>query len=298
MRNLLPLFLFVLFVTGCVSYNQISFQPADLSSSQRFIKNIHRYTIIVHQDDKISVLEGQEISDNSIKAKARFITKDSIVEKPISKESILKHRKDVHLYMKPESSLELPVSSGQTKNITLQLDDVRVIKAYTSNESDIIGTVFIVLGAVLLGFLALVVLFVVVIALLFLTFAGAFNGNNNSTGNGSNSGGSNSSGSGSSNSGGSNSGGSGSSNSGGSGGSGSSSGCYIATMAYGDYDHPQVLKLRRFRDEVLSQSDNGRKFIKIYYTYSPIWVERTKSFTILHQLLRVVLNGFIKCLSK
>ena len=28
------------------------------------------------------------------------------------------------------------------------------------------------------------------------------------------------------------------------------SGCYIATMAYGDYDHPQVLVLRRFRDDI------------------------------------------------
>ena len=26
-------------------------------------------------------------------------------------------------------------------------------------------------------------------------------------------------------------------------------GCYIATMVYGDYNHPQVLVLRRFRDE-------------------------------------------------
>lgn len=35
--------------------------------------------------------------------------------------------------------------------------------------------------------------------------------------------------------------------------SSSSSGCYIATMVYGDYDHPQVLVLRDFRDQILQK---------------------------------------------
>src|SRR5690606_41461624 len=39
-----------------------------------------------------------------------------------------------------------------------------------------------------------------------------------------------------------------------------SSGCYIATMAYGDYDHPQVMELRKFRDEFLNKSALGRSF--------------------------------------
>jgi hypothetical protein len=41
---------------------------------------------------------------------------------------------------------------------------------------------------------------------------------------------------------------------GGSGGSGGSSGCYIATMAYGSYEHPQVLELRKFRDDILAKT--------------------------------------------
>jgi hypothetical protein len=48
-------------------------------------------------------------------------------------------------------------------------------------------------------------------------------------------------------------------------------GCYIATMAYGNYDHPQVLELRTFRDEFLSKSYLGRNFIKLYYKYSPLY---------------------------
>lgn len=35
--------------------------------------------------------------------------------------------------------------------------------------------------------------------------------------------------------------------------SSSSGGCYIATMAYGDYDHPQVMVLRDFRDSFLAK---------------------------------------------
>lgn len=55
-----------------------------------------------------------------------------------------------------------------------------------------------------------------------------------------------------------------------------SEGCYIATMAYGDYDHPQVITLRRFRDDVLLKSRIGRLFVKIYYFVSPklVWLLR------------------------
>ena len=47
------------------------------------------------------------------------------------------------------------------------------------------------------------------------------------------------------------------------------SGCYIATAVYGSYDCPQVLVLRKFRDEILSKSRCGRAFIKMYYFFSP-----------------------------
>lgn len=45
----------------------------------------------------------------------------------------------------------------------------------------------------------------------------------------------------------------------------SSGNCYIATMVYGSYDSPEVRVLRRFRDEVLKQSEIGRKLIQVYY---------------------------------
>lgn len=79
-----------------------------------------------------------------------------------------------------------------------------------------------------------------------------------------------------------------------SGSSGSSGGCYIATMAYGNYDHPQVMILRQFRDDVLSKSQFGKWFIKTYYFYSPKLVNKLKNKTAVNSLIRRGLNQIIK----
>lgn len=71
-------------------------------------------------------------------------------------------------------------------------------------------------------------------------------------------------------------------------------GCYIATMVYGDYDHPQVMILRQFRDNVLNKSVWGRWFIKIYYIYSPKVVNILKNQKIINDLIRNILNHFIR----
>ena len=73
----------------------------------------------------------------------------------------------------------------------------------------------------------------------------------------------------------------------------SNSGCYIATMAYGNYDHPQVVILRHFRDMFLSQRQWGRWFITYYYRYSPKLVERLKDHALINKFIRKVLDGFI-----
>lgn len=64
------------------------------------------------------------------------------------------------------------------------------------------------------------------------------------------------------------------------------SGCYIATMAYGDYDHPQVLILRDFRDEKLDKTLLGRLFIKLYYTISPHLVQILKNHKKVNLIIR------------
>ena len=73
-----------------------------------------------------------------------------------------------------------------------------------------------------------------------------------------------------------------------------SKGCYIATMAYGSYEHPQVILLRRFRDNTLSKSRFGLWSIKKYYHYSPKIVERLKDKKNINNIIRKSLNIFIK----
>ncbi|MDO8282301.1 MAG: CFI-box-CTERM domain-containing protein [Thermodesulfovibrionia bacterium] len=50
---------------------------------------------------------------------------------------------------------------------------------------------------------------------------------------------------------------------------GGSSGCFIATAAYGSYFEPHVKVLRDFRDKVLLKNSIGNAFVKFYYTGSP-----------------------------
>ena len=76
--------------------------------------------------------------------------------------------------------------------------------------------------------------------------------------------------------------------------SSSSGGCYIATMAYGSYEHPQVLELRKFRDNTLSKSSFGRGFIKTYYKYSPKLVEHLKDKPLINQTIKSILNTLIR----
>ncbi|MFT5251136.1 MAG: hypothetical protein ACI87N_000107 [Flavobacteriales bacterium] len=75
-------------------------------------------------------------------------------------------------------------------------------------------------------------------------------------------------------------------------------GCYIATMAYGDYDHPQVLILRQFRDEFLDKSKLGKWFIKTYYHYSPKLVEKLKNKITINNIIRKILNQIINLIKK
>ena len=79
---------------------------------------------------------------------------------------------------------------------------------------------------------------------------------------------------------------------------GGGGGCYIATMAYGDYEHPQVLILRDFRDNVLSETALGRTFIKVYYKYSPLLVEKLKNKKRINNTIRELLDWFITKINK
>ena len=55
-----------------------------------------------------------------------------------------------------------------------------------------------------------------------------------------------------------------------SGGSNKEEACFIATAAMGDYDHPDVVQLRLFRDRFLLKRSWGKLFTKFYYRFGPI----------------------------
>jgi len=70
--------------------------------------------------------------------------------------------------------------------------------------------------------------------------------------------------------------------------------CFIATMVYGDYEHPQVLVLREFRDNFLAHYALGKSFIRFYYKYSPGWVKALEHNKMINKSIEKALNTFIK----
>ena len=62
------------------------------------------------------------------------------------------------------------------------------------------------------------------------------------------------------------------------------SGCFIATATLGDYNHPVVLDLRKFRDDYLLKNIIGKIFVKIYYNLSP----SLSKFISKYKLLRIL----------
>lgn len=67
--------------------------------------------------------------------------------------------------------------------------------------------------------------------------------------------------------------------------------CFIATATMGDYDHPYVMTLRKFRDENLLGTTLGNWFIAFYYQCSPPIARLIESSTILRTLsLRFIIK--------
>ena len=77
----------------------------------------------------------------------------------------------------------------------------------------------------------------------------------------------------------------------------SGEGCYIATCVYGSYDAPEVLTLRRFRDEILKKHMLGRAFIRCYYAISPHLVKCFGESEWFHRFWRKRLDGMVERLN-
>lgn len=75
--------------------------------------------------------------------------------------------------------------------------------------------------------------------------------------------------------------------------------CFVATACYGDYDAPEVVILRKYRDENLLTNWLGTLFVKFYYAISPPLARQiAKSDTVRSFLRKHFLGPIVKCLEK
>ena len=70
-------------------------------------------------------------------------------------------------------------------------------------------------------------------------------------------------------------------------------GCYIATLAYESYEHPNVRVLRKFRDNKLNKSAFGKLFVSYYYQHSPRFVKYAAEKRILIGASRKILDVIV-----
>ena len=74
--------------------------------------------------------------------------------------------------------------------------------------------------------------------------------------------------------------------------------CFVATMVYGSYNAPEVLILRRYRDEKLTKTIAGRTFIGFYYTFSPLFVKCFKNVKFINLFIKKYLDRYVSFLKR
>lgn len=73
--------------------------------------------------------------------------------------------------------------------------------------------------------------------------------------------------------------------------------CFVASVAYDDPNHPDVMFLRGFRDNVLSKSPNGQSFIAWYWRNGPKLAKVVGKSIVLRNGARLVISGIVNLLS-
>ena len=72
--------------------------------------------------------------------------------------------------------------------------------------------------------------------------------------------------------------------------------CFVASVAYDDPNHPDVMFLRGFRDHVLSKSTRGQSFIAWYWKYGPKLARIVGRSAVLCKAAKLALSGIVKFL--
>ena len=74
---------------------------------------------------------------------------------------------------------------------------------------------------------------------------------------------------------------------------GRAAGCFVATVAYGGYDTPNVKFLRAFRDKILLKHSMGRLFTRFYYNVGPYLARMIGKSSMLKRASRKVIDFLI-----
>ncbi|MCE3226096.1 MAG: zinc ribbon protein [Bacteroidetes bacterium] len=271
----------LLIFISCKSYKQISLTKEVFYKNKDVIQAFSSYNVYVHDEFKTYYLATPEITDAGISGVPHPVSDTayiSKIKKPSSGSEKKEHRYDLNIYTKTavadpdvataNAGSEVPQGEEKKSHLVVTKENIKEISLSAVDKKRGAEKVAIILLVVILG--------IIVVGLLLALIVGA---SSNGSSGGSNSGGSNSSGSDS-------------------GGSGSSGSCYIATMAYGSYDAPEVMVLRKFRDDTLSKTLAGRTFIKVYYKYSPLLVEKLKHNKKANDFIRGILDKWVTHLSR
>ena len=255
-KLVLPIVLILLVLSGCNPYHRVIITGSDFYGRNKVIKNIDKYDIYVHEADSVYQIQDPVITDRQ-EIKGVPVSVDS--------QSIAGYTKnDTSSKLTPQERddihfyVEKAIPSEKevpADSVLIDQADLKEVEIGARKKMGVLGIVLTIILSVFLFFLLLIIVLVAAVA--------------------------------SSDSGGSESGGSDS------GGSDSDSGCYIATMAYGSYEAPKVMVLRRFRDRFLERFSWGRAFIAWYYRNSPGFVEKHRSKQWLHVILRKMLDVFV-----
>jgi tetratricopeptide (TPR) repeat protein len=73
--------------------------------------------------------------------------------------------------------------------------------------------------------------------------------------------------------------------------------CFIATAAYEPTETAKVDILRAYRDQVLLESNLGRRFVSFYYATSPSFARIIAESHLLKSVVRTLLNPVVKAVS-
>lgn len=69
--------------------------------------------------------------------------------------------------------------------------------------------------------------------------------------------------------------------------------CFIATAVYKNHFAPELVTLRKFRDEILRSTQAGKRLVKAYYKYGPGLADKVREYPAVTKPLRFVLDRFV-----